>query len=340
MSQTTPLLDLPLIQEAQAQKHVTHNEAVAALDALVLPVALDADRTAPPAAPAEGDRHLVAAPATGVWAGRDGTLAAFSNGGWVFHLPRAGWRVQVLAEAAERIFDGAVWARPAMLGLNATADATNRLTVAAPATLLSHEGAGHQIKVNKAAPSDTASLLFQTGFSGRAEMGLAGSDDFAVKVSADGATFHDGLAIAAATGAVRLPGGYAGTGSAAGPLGGQIVTVTGAHQSGLTVGNLLSIGNGSLSVVGPAMPFAGRVLGASVSVAGGAGTTELQVALDGVAQPGFALSVAYPGSGVATATADFSGAPLPVGQGVAVNLICTQGGTADHVTGAVFVQID
>ncbi|TFL17094.1 DUF2793 domain-containing protein [Jannaschia formosa] len=208
MSQSTPLLDLPLIQEAQAQKHVTHNEAVVALDALVQPVALDADRAAPPAAPAEGDRHLVAGPATGAWAGREGALALFSNGGWDFRSPRAGWRVHVLALGADLVFDGAAWARPGRLGVNAEADATNRLAVSAPATLLTHEGAGHQVKVNKAAAPDTASLLFQTGWSGRAEMGLSGSDAFSVKVSADGAAWETGLAIDPATGRVDVPASH------------------------------------------------------------------------------------------------------------------------------------
>jgi hypothetical protein len=53
--------------------------------------------------------------------------------------------------------------------------------------------------------TDTGSLLFQTGFSGRAEMGLAGNDDFSVKVSADGAIFTTALEANAATGAVTLP---------------------------------------------------------------------------------------------------------------------------------------
>lgn len=75
------------------------------------------------------------------------------------------------------------------LGLGgATADATNRLSINAPASLFNHAGAGHQIKVNKAAATDTGSLVFQTGCSGRAEFGLTGSDDFQIKVSVDGAT--------------------------------------------------------------------------------------------------------------------------------------------------------
>ena len=35
MSETTPNLNLPFIMPAQAQKHVTHNEAIELLDAIV-----------------------------------------------------------------------------------------------------------------------------------------------------------------------------------------------------------------------------------------------------------------------------------------------------------------
>jgi hypothetical protein len=71
--------------------------------------------------------------------------------------------------------------------------------------LLNHAGAGHQLKLNKAAATDTASLLFQTGFGGRAEMGTTGSDDFSVKVSADGSAFFTAFEADGATGEVTLP---------------------------------------------------------------------------------------------------------------------------------------
>jgi hypothetical protein len=64
------------------------------------------------------------------------------------------------------------------VGVNAAADSTNRLAVSSVASLFNHAGAGHQMKINKNAAADTASILFQTGFSGRAEMGTAGSDDY------------------------------------------------------------------------------------------------------------------------------------------------------------------
>lgn len=89
---------------------------------------------------------------------------------------------------------------------NATADATTRLAVAAEASLLSHEGADHRLKINKAGPAQTASLLFQNGFSGRAEIGLAGDDRLRVKVSADGTGWADAIVIDEASGLVTLPG--------------------------------------------------------------------------------------------------------------------------------------
>ena len=63
-----------------------------------------------------------------------------------------------------------------------------------------HDGAGHQIKINKASASDTASLLYQSGWAGRAEMGLSGSDDFSIKVSANGSDWLAALVIDKATG--------------------------------------------------------------------------------------------------------------------------------------------
>ena len=208
----SPNLFLPYIMPSQAQKHVTHNEAVRRLDALVQLAVLDRDLTLPVAEPAEGDRYIVAEGGTGAWSGRDGDVAAWQDGGWAFLAPRAGWLAWIADEGQLLVFDGAEWtpaaaeaAGASTFGVNATADATNRLAVASPATLLNPEGAGHQLKINKLAPGDTASLLFQTDFSGRAEMGTAGDDDFHFKVSPDGSDWTEALVIDRATGVVRLP---------------------------------------------------------------------------------------------------------------------------------------
>ena len=70
--------------------------------------------------------------------------------------------------------------------------------------LLNNVGNGVQLKLNKNAATDTASILYQDAFSGRAEIGLTGDDNFHFKVSADGATWFDALGINAATGAAAV----------------------------------------------------------------------------------------------------------------------------------------
>lgn len=203
----SPVLALPLIQPAQAQKHVTHNEAIRLLDVLVQPAVASRSTATPPADPAPGARYIVPAGALAAWAGQDGTIALAEGGGWAHLAPLPGWQAWVEDEAAPARFDGTAWTTPAeqaerlaRLGVGTDADATNRLAVAAPASLFTHDGAGHQLKINKAGAADTASLLFQTGWSGRAEIGTTGSDALAVKVSADGAAWVTALALDAATG--------------------------------------------------------------------------------------------------------------------------------------------
>lgn len=411
MSEITPNLKLPYIMPSQAQKHVTHNEAIRALDALVQLAVLTRTLTAPPASPTDGDRHIVASGASGAWAGKQGQVAAWQDGGWSFLVPLAGWRAWILAENKLAVFDGTTWMdvssgggiadgdkgdvsvsgggtnwtidadavtnaklanmangtlkgrasagagdpedltvaqaktllaltasdianvasggiaatnvqaalneldaeklsasggtlggnltvtgnltvsgatyrvdattvtyddivltiggdtapladdakdrgvafrwhngvaaklgffgwdrsaqefivipdatdtadvmsgaigtlranlRGDLAGVNATADATNRLSVSSPAVLFNHAGNGMQVKVNKAAAADTASFLFQSGFSGRAEIGLTGDDDFHFKVSANGSSFFESLWIAGSSGLVTVKNG-------------------------------------------------------------------------------------------------------------------------------------
>lgn len=60
-TQHSPLLSLPYIQGAQAQKHVTHNEAIERLD-LVVQLTLEATgTTTPPSTATEGQAWVVAA---------------------------------------------------------------------------------------------------------------------------------------------------------------------------------------------------------------------------------------------------------------------------------------
>lgn len=205
----SPNLRLPYIAAAQAQKHVTHNEAVRALDAMAQLGVASRTVAAPPVSPADGDRYLLPVGASGAWSSHVGKIAAFQDGAWAYYIPRAGWTTWVAAENALIAFDGSTWqaiggsgAMPTFqrLGISATPDDTNRLSVTSAATLLNHAGNGHQLKINKAVAADTASLLFQTSFSGRAEMGLSGDDNWRVKVSPDGTAWFTTLQIDRNTG--------------------------------------------------------------------------------------------------------------------------------------------
>ncbi|WP_336814282.1 DUF2793 domain-containing protein [Bosea sp. MMO-172] len=210
----TPRLSLPLLAAGQAQKHVTHNDALIRLDGLIHLTVDSRTQTAPPESPTELSAYIVPAGGTGAFSGRTDQVALFEDGGWTFLAPRAGWQAWVIDEAEHNLWTGTEWRRDSPLsslgaerwGVNATADTTNRLAVSSEASLFNHAGNDHRLKINKNAAGNTASLLFQSNWSGRAEFGLAGDDDFRVKVSADGSAWHDALAIDRASGSVALPG--------------------------------------------------------------------------------------------------------------------------------------
>ncbi len=107
----TKQLGLPLVQAAQAQKHVTVNEALVRLDAAAALSVEAWELPSPPGSPVEGGSYLIGAPASGEWAGREQELAIYSNGGWVYLTPKTGWRAWNTEISAPVVFDGVVWAR-------------------------------------------------------------------------------------------------------------------------------------------------------------------------------------------------------------------------------------
>lgn len=109
MDDATARIGLPLVQAGQAQKHVTVNEALARIDALVPLVIAERGRVAPPEAAAEGSVWAVPTGATGAWAGQDGRLALAVNGGWVFVAPQRGWGAFIVAEGCRALHDGTDW---------------------------------------------------------------------------------------------------------------------------------------------------------------------------------------------------------------------------------------
>ena len=105
----TSQFHLPLLSAAQAQKHVTVNEALAVLDCVSQLRVLDTELAAPPAGAVDGDAYLVAASATGDWFGWDGKIVVAVNGGWRAVAPKAGWQCFNAATGTHLLFDGTEW---------------------------------------------------------------------------------------------------------------------------------------------------------------------------------------------------------------------------------------
>lgn len=212
MPDQTPRLSLPYLMPSQAQKHVTHNEALKSLDLLVQLRIAGFDIETPPGSPNDGDTYALGGAPTGAWAGQGDQLAAWVDGGWVFFTPQDGFQAVDQTTGEIRVHQAGSWQSLALdtenlsgVGIGTTSDATNRLSVVADATLLNHAGTDHQLKLNKAADTDTGTMVFQTGFSGRAEMGLAGDDDFSLKVSPDGSAWNTALQADGTSGFVTTP---------------------------------------------------------------------------------------------------------------------------------------
>lgn len=69
----------------------------------------DRDLATPPASPADGDRYIVPAGATGAWSGRTNQIAVRIGGAWEFHVPRVGWLCFVEDEAVLSAYKAAGW---------------------------------------------------------------------------------------------------------------------------------------------------------------------------------------------------------------------------------------
>jgi hypothetical protein len=215
MPDQTPNLALPWLMPAQAQKHVTVNEALGRLDALVQTSVESRTTTAQPATPLDGEAYILPASPTGDdWSAlSQGALSYFQDGAWHEVPARAGLLVHVRDEGAMVVFDGSAWVSLATLitalsnltelGVGTAPDASNpfaaKLNSALWTALTTGEGGSGDLRftLNKEAAGNTGSFLFQTGWSGRAEFGLTGSDDFAVKLSSDGSSFAQVLTVTA-----------------------------------------------------------------------------------------------------------------------------------------------
>jgi hypothetical protein len=212
-------LGLPYLAAGQLQKHVTLNEALTRLDALTQTAVVSRTATAQPAAPADGALYILPTGATGAdWGGRPaGSLMRAEAGGWIAVPAPDGLLAVVLDSEEVLVRRAGEWAplssggtaalqNLTRLGLNTEADAANvfaaRLNKALWTALDSEDGGDGDLRFtfNKQTAADVLSLLFQSGWDGRAELGLIGDDDLRLKVSADGETWRDAFSVDRQTG--------------------------------------------------------------------------------------------------------------------------------------------
>lgn len=218
-------LGMPYLAAGQMQKHVTLNEALTRLDALVQTAVVSRSRTDQPPGPDDGALFILPDdPAGEAWgAFSAGDLVRVEGGGWDKVEAPEGLLVWVADEARFIIREGESWsdlgARLAMvgpldrLGVGATADASNpfaaRLNKALWTALEAASGGDGDLRMtlNKEGHADVLSLLFQSGYGGRAELGLIGDDDLTLKVSADGTIWRSAFTVDGATGRATFPQG-------------------------------------------------------------------------------------------------------------------------------------
>jgi hypothetical protein len=211
-------LDLPYLAAGQLQKHVTVNEALTRLDALAQMAVISRSVAVEPDDPGDGDLYILPPGATGpAWsAWSTGALVRAELGGWTLVPTPPGVLAFVLdvGDLVVRLADGWTRVSPpelqnlARLGLNTTADATNpfaaRVNKALWTALPVAAGGDGDLRFtfNKEGAGDVLSLLFQSGFGGRAEFGLIGEEALSLKVSDDGAVWREALRTEAETGRI------------------------------------------------------------------------------------------------------------------------------------------
>ena len=258
MSDITTHLLLPYILASQAQKHVTHNEALRLLDAMVQLSVLDRTRTAPPVSPTDGDRHIVASGATGLWAGWDLNIAFWIDGVWLRLVPRPGWLAWVADDATLFVWDGLAWdsvgvpqdVSDAVFSLVNDADPTKR-------ALFSLSGIATGTTRTFTLPNTSSELAILAG-----TQTFSGNKTFSGSLTASGAVSVTGTLTASGTVTVSAAAASIGTAITAATYG----MGTGATTTGVT--KTLNLGTGGAS-------GSTTVVNIGSATAGAGGTTVL-----------------------------------------------------------------
>lgn len=105
----TPRWNLPLLTQGQAQKEVSHNEALHGIDRILQLAVVTRRLGQPPARAAIGDIFIVGTAPDGSWAGCAGMLASYDGRGWTLTNPRGGCLAWICDEAALTVFHDKNW---------------------------------------------------------------------------------------------------------------------------------------------------------------------------------------------------------------------------------------
>lgn len=105
---TTSHLEITLLEQSQAQKEITINEALARIDAVLNCGVIDRDLATPPGSPTAGDTYIVAASPTGAWSGKAGQVAYYDQV-WRFVVPREGLMLWLNDENVHVVHNGTSW---------------------------------------------------------------------------------------------------------------------------------------------------------------------------------------------------------------------------------------
>ena len=105
----TPRLSLPFLSAGQAQKEVTHNEALQTLDCVVVGAVEEPSTTTPPTAPVLGACYIVDQSPTDSWTGMSHCVAGWTTGGWRFVQPIEGMAFYIRSTSTWAVYRSGAW---------------------------------------------------------------------------------------------------------------------------------------------------------------------------------------------------------------------------------------
>src|SRR3546814_9768620 len=105
----TTRLALPYLVPGQGQKETTHNEALIRLDLAVKASALSIGLNISPQTPEPGQCWIVGTSPTGIWAGKAGHLAGWTDSGWRYLQPFVGLVVWIASDNMFAHWEGDAW---------------------------------------------------------------------------------------------------------------------------------------------------------------------------------------------------------------------------------------